>query len=80
MHIMRKFFVFALLGWLSGCSVEAHSENPQDIMSSQDSMDIARCSGSSKPDLRAMTAVQYRLYTDCIIELKKSREKQSTKK
>lgn len=76
---MRNFSVASLLVVLSGCSIQAYSENPQDIMSSQDNMDIARCAGSSNPNLRAMTEVQYRLYTKCIMELERSRNKQSTK-
>ena len=80
MTLRNSILAAAMLVVVSGCSIQTYSENPEYIVSDQDKMDIARCAGSSNPNLSAMTKVQYRLYAECLVELDHGRNKSPIKR
>jgi hypothetical protein len=58
---------------IAGCAITSEQTS---MLASQDRADIARCAGSSNPDLGEFTAAQYEAYTGCIVELNRRRTAQ----
>ncbi|MGX9718316.1 hypothetical protein ACWYXJ_29235 [Janthinobacterium lividum] len=71
---MKKFAaLIALAAAITGCAVSLPNKTTDDLLADRDKMDVARCAGTSSPDLSKFTAEQYQAYTACIVELDKRR-------
>ena len=72
MMTMKNYIIFMFsVVILGGCTIQ----ETKDITPTEDRMDIIRCSGGSKVDVSKMTDEQYTLYTECIRELVRRRNR-----
>lgn len=73
---IRTLFAVLGLASVSACSVNMPGKTSEDLLADRDKMDIARCAGTTNPDLNNFTPGQYKAYTECIVELNKRRSAQ----